>query len=304
MTIEDQFSEALQQVLQDNPGISQAEAERIASQAVTPAGEPDRYVNEQVASLGGFIGDPAVPGSNRFSTAVQPNGTSSWTSGPVAPAGTAFNVAGDRWSTAAAQRSDAGASAEDVNAVINVPAQAIDKALITLAGAWDVPKGTITALRKKGDQALEDSIKLINSGMNPGEAQTTKLQPFLNEVAGVAAEYKHREALKTKEDKYAFVIEPSEFGIGQDKTAHITPTGFAKVFPYLPESSRTNAVNMAYLRAAGYEDGQPPVPDIGVVAAGTGTTATDSVVIMQNPAGQSVKVPQSQVARARQLGYR
>lgn len=194
MTIEDQFSEALQQVLQDNPGISQSEAERIASQAVTPAGEPDRYVNEQLASVGGFIGDPAVPGSNRFSTAVQPNGTSSWTSGPVSPAGTAFNVAGDRWSTAAVKRGEAGASTEDVNAVINVPAQRLDEALVRLAGGWDVPKGVMANLTKEKDQALEDSIVLINSGMPTGEAQTAKLQPVFNKIAGVAAEYKHKQA--------------------------------------------------------------------------------------------------------------
>jgi len=61
------------------------EADRQASAAVTPAGQPNRYANEQIASVGGFIGDPTKPGSNRFSTAVQPNGTSSYSPAPVMP---------------------------------------------------------------------------------------------------------------------------------------------------------------------------------------------------------------------------
>ena len=285
MTLEEQYSEVLRELL--SSGMPPDEADRQASAAVTPAGQPNRYANEQLASVGGFIGDPTKPGSNRFSTAVQPSGTSSYSPAPVMPpwmveqAGQANELAGYNPQSVSDLQDAYGGLVQDPTSKDEEIQQAgvaklrglVDPnrlederkmAVGSIRGAaGNVPEKDVDAIDSAYKSGIPRFLDIVKAGGDPAEADATIFNPIRSSAKGLVMEKRYRESSGTSEKERSFVFEPAEFGIGSDKTIRLTPSGFVNQMPYLPEAARTNAMNMAYLREAGYETGQPQIQGAG-----------------------------------------
>ena len=261
MTLEEQYSEVLQELL--SSGMPPDEADRQASAAVTPAGQPNRYANEQLASVGGFIGDPTKPGSNRFSTAVQPSGTSSYSPAPVMPpwmveqAGQANNLPGLN-----------PRSAQDFQDAYDVDLnKLVDEGKLAVAAvagaAGEVPPKAVAEIEDGYNNAFDRFTTIVKAGGDPMETEAAVYGPLRSTAKAMVTQNRYRSPSGTSEKERSFVFEPAPFGYGSDKFITMAPSEFVNQMPYLPEGAQTNSVNMAYLRAAGYGTGQPQIPGAG-----------------------------------------
>lgn len=208
MTLAQQFEEALAEVKRDYPDLTPDEQEKLATQFVTPAGDTE-YSTGELINKGGFIGDPNVPGSNRFEAYAEP--TASPAVASVQPAGMANELPGyNRY----AQDLAAGYSEADAAAMSLHPVQEREKSMgLVLSTYGEVPKSTISSLEKDWNKAIDEYRNLAIAGRGYDEADALALAPVRDKTKRVAEEYKYREPTqKVSEVEKRLVSEVTKAG--------------------------------------------------------------------------------------------
>jgi hypothetical protein len=200
----------------------------------------------------------------------------------VQPAGQAFNLPGPSQSSVRDVRDYYGI---DLNALEDERKVAIG----TLKGASSaVPENEIAAVDSGYKDAMTRLVPILASGEDPKRAIENLIDPLRSTTKALTLEHRYQES-KTVPPGLSW-IEQRQYSDAMTRLVS------ESVLQKQVEDSR-NIMQMLEAKSGG-------VPSPMAPAGGGSMKSSDAIVIMTNPSGQSVKVPQSQVARARQLGYR
>lgn len=274
MALFSDYEAAYQELL--NSGMDAAQADTLARQLVTPAGESE-YVANELINKGGFIGDPNQPGSNTFvATAAPPtaNVLPPWMQGQVLPAGQMNELP------------NAQAAQDFIDAYGVDPRKLQDEgtmAIAALKGSYgEVPPQEIASIEAGYQAAPARLSTILAAGGNPEDAVTAIYDPLRTATKAALAEGRYRqpsEPGQRAEKEYSFVVQKGRFPGMADVTARMTPSGFLAQREFLPEYARTNIANVATLRGAGYLGAGSP----------TGVGAPGAIQVAPvNPAERSV----------------
>jgi len=163
---------------------------------------PSIYDYLDLAPGEGFIGNPDIPGSNRFNPDVPINGISGWTgtltpeqvarlpwNAGVQPAGGAYDLPGGNPQAAIDfQESTGGVDPNNFREEMNL-------AVAGLSGlSGGVPAQAVKRIQSGYQAAIPRYIEVVQSGRNPKEAEAIIFDPLRNEAKSLFAEYRYRDS--------------------------------------------------------------------------------------------------------------
>lgn len=246
MTLQEQYQELI------DAGYTPEEA----SAYVTPAGEPTRYAQEEIARLGGFIGDPSRPGSNVFTTAVVPSGISSYSPSPVAPpwmvqpAGQADSIPSynpesvrDLMDAYGGTLKQPTSKLEEIqmagiakNRELINPNRLEDERKIAI-GALEgseqgIPQSKIDSIDSRYREAIPRFLSSVQAGGDPAELDAAILGPIRSDTKSLALAGRHREPTDPKEKELLHeAIQAKDRLINEQRNADAIQSGVDQIVP-------------------------------------------------------------------------